>query len=295
MPMTRHLQIVVLIVTLLPLAARGFSVRPPFDDAGKDQATTLSGSSAATEPSLVSLNTVQNDVPESGQLLTIRSNWLQAAIRAFWVVGIAEIFDKTWFVALVCALKFGPRMAFCGAYSALLLHTLIAAGLGLGISHLLPVSYLHFITAGVFAVLALLFAREWHAADADSDALGPRKDEVAESQAISGFEAEDPQSSTAVLALFWLCFLPVFVAEWGDRTQIAMIALHSSMPVVPVCAGSALAFLMLTASAVLVARMLEGQQLSERLVLGLSAVSFCIFSLLATIEGIRARNVEMST
>ena len=38
-------------------------------------------------------------------------------------------------------------------------------------------------------------------------------------------------------------FIAVFVAEWGDRTQVAMVTLHSSAPWVPVCIGSMVAFM----------------------------------------------------
>lgn len=288
--MTRHTWTALLLAALLPSNVCGFAVPPALDSVQQRKAT---GSGISTEPSLVLLDSKEDNVLGGGEVLAIGSAEFeyQAAIRAFLVVGVAEIFDKTWFVAFVCALKFGWQMAFFGGYGALLLHTFIAAGLGLGISHLLPVSYLHFITAGIFAMFALLFAREWYTAEADSDVLESRKEEATESQAIS-FESRGSQSGTTTANSFWLCFLPVFVAEWGDRTQIAMIALHSSMPVLPVCVGSALAFLVLTASAVLVARMLEGQKLSEKFVLGISALSFAIFALLAALEGLRAHHLE---
>ena len=33
-------------------------------------------------------------------------------LRSFCVVGVAEIFDKTWFVVLICALQYGRKISF---------------------------------------------------------------------------------------------------------------------------------------------------------------------------------------
>merc|ERR1719356_870704 len=87
----------------------------------------------------------------------------------------------------------------------------------------------------------------------------------------------------------------MFVAEWGDRTQIAMIGLHSSQPLIPVCIGSAAAFLVLTASAVLVASCVGEGSLSERMVKGVSAASFAVFTLLALHDGMKARQEEIQS
>merc|ERR1719387_207485 len=46
--------------------------------------------------------------------------------------------------------------------------------------------------------------------------------------------------------IFSQCFVAMFLAEWGDRTQIAMIGQHASQPLIPVCLGSLAAFFLLT-------------------------------------------------
>jgi len=213
-----------------------------------------------------------------------------ALTKTFCIVGVAELFDKTWFVALICAVSFGIRNAFFGAFGGLLLHVLIAAALGLSISQFLPISVLHFVTAAIFAAFAGLFSWEWHAADPEADALQSRKAEAKED--LGETPGTGGKHAGFFNLLMWQCFTSVFIAEWGDRTQIAMIALHSSLPVVPVCIGSALAFFVLTLSAVLVAALLEGRNLSERTVCGVSAVSFFIFAFLAVMDGMRARQTE---
>merc|ERR1740129_1501833 len=99
--------------------------------------------------------------------------------------------------------------------------------------------------------------------------------------------SEDGPSQTLKVALT-KSFVGVFIAEWGDRTQIAMIGQHASQPLVPVFAGSAVAFFLLTLSAVGLASVASRMKLSERLVHGLGAASFAIFSVLALKDSIAA-------
>merc|ERR1719220_2924720 len=72
-------------------------------------------------------------------------------------------------------------------------------------------------------------------------------------------------------------FMAVFIAEWGDRTQIAMVGQHASQPLIPVFLGSMVAFVLLTFSAVGAASVLRDQKLSERIIFGVSALCFTIF------------------
>lgn len=207
--------------------------------------------------------------------------------QSFCVVGVAELFDKTWFVAVICSLTYGIRVSFCGAFIALALHALIAAVLGAFISRFFEASLLHMMTATVFMILAVLYSWEFVCADPAQDALKERKDEAEE--ALGG-----PERSNALNLWRKFCtvFLAVFAAEWGDRTQVAMISLHSSLPIVPVCLGSVVAFSLLTASASLVASLLDGRQLSERVILGVSAVSFAVFAFLSLLDGLKASGGE---
>lgn len=212
----------------------------------------------------------------------------EALAQSFVVVSVAELFDKTWFVALLCSLTFGSQVAFWGCYIALMVHTVVAAGLGLVISRFFSVSALHFTTAGVFVVMATLYAYEWFHAESQTNALEGRSEDAREALPA----AKDASIRHSWLSKFGQCFVSVFIAEWGDRTQIAMISLHSSLPVVPVCLGSLAAFGILTLSAVLVAAWIEKQKVSERMILGVSAVSFTIFALLAIVDGIREHGMQ---
>jgi len=50
--------------------------------------------------------------------------------RSLALVGVAELFDKTWFMGLLLALRYRARTVFVGSFAALFLHTILAAAMG---------------------------------------------------------------------------------------------------------------------------------------------------------------------
>lgn len=259
--------------------------------------------------------------------------------QVFWrslaLVGVAELFDKTWFMGLLLALRYPPVVVFIGSFLALFLHCFFAAAFGLAFARLVPQSVLNFLAAGLFATFAVLYAKDWYGADPNSDAIAAGREGAAEDcgldvehkpqvvgNAGSGTQLEkdmdiETLSNTAEFEkkelvtwndnneqarsladartqslgtriAFTKSFTGVFIAEWGDRTQIAMIGQHASQPLVPVFFGSALAFFFLTLSAVGLAAVASKLQLSERTVHGVGAVSFALFAVLALRDSVLA-------
>jgi len=254
--------------------------------------------------------------------LTPASNF-DVFCRSLVMVSVAELFDKTWFMGLILALRHDKFTVFCGSFTALFLHCIIAAGLGAAAAWAVPQSYLSWAAFSLFVVFTLLYAKEFINADPDGDVIAAGREEAegetasllaeadtpAESQMNTHSAAspntshegstlrkssyntaelakqEEPKkitfSSTKPAAIFVKSCVAVFIAEWGDRTQIAMVGQHASLPLAPVFSGSVVAFIMLTASAVLVASLVEQMRLSERLVNGASALCFATFAVLA--------------
>mmetsp|Transcript_75065 Transcript_75065/g.219928 ORF Transcript_75065/g.219928 Transcript_75065/m.219928 type:complete len:274 (-) Transcript_75065:165-986(-) len=258
---------------------------------------------------------------------------MQVFWRSLALVGIAELFDKTWFMGLLLALRYSPRIVFAGSFLALFLHCFFAAAFGLAFARLIPQSTLNFLAAALFAFFAILYAKDWYKADPAGDAIAAGREEAAEdcgddvteetgtevinaeivgkeskeeNEANNGEEATLVNSNNAasgtvpkqsengngqthaVKIAFTKSFIGVFIAEWGDRTQIAMIGQHASQPLIPVFVGSAIAFFLLTLSAVGLASVANQMKLSERVVHGMGSASFAIFSLLALKDSIEA-------
>jgi putative Ca2+/H+ antiporter (TMEM165/GDT1 family) len=235
---------------------------------------------------------------------------LEIFCRSLALVGVAELFDKTWFMGLLLALRYRARTVFVGSFAALFLHTILAAAMGYAFARFLAPRVLNYMTAGLFFVFMGLYAKDWYFADPEGDAIEAGKEEAGGDVELLPADAEDTISTAASdeeggapqpskgnaktsgtpehgeLAVFGKAFMAVFIAEWGDRTQIAMVGQHASQPLVPVFLGSTVAFFLLTLSAVGAATLLHGQKLRERVVFGFSACCFGLFGLLALRDAI---------
>ena len=105
--------------------------------------------------------------------------------------------------------------------------------------------------------------------------------EMSEARDMEGGAAKPSQAGASALeapkelAVFGKSFVAVLIAEWGDRTQIAMVGQHAPQPMAPAFLGAALAFFLLMLSTVGAAK------LRERVVFGFSACCFALFGALA--------------
>lgn len=240
---------------------------------------------------------------------------LSVFCRSLAIVGIAELFDKTWFMGLLLALRYKKVTVFAGSVSALILHTILAAALGYAFAEVLSPTLLSFMAAGLFVIFTLLYAKDWYFADPDRDAIAAGREEAegdcellpASKDGIGANECEVEQvgkeegdSRTMVNShsewfVLSKSFMAVFIAEWGDRTQIAMVGQHASQPLIPVFLGSVVAFALLTLSAVGAASVLSGLKLTEKFIYGVSALCFAAFAVLAFKDGFDALNSGATT
>jgi len=230
--------------------------------------------------------------------MTTSSSWgagpassLQVFCRSVALVGVAELFDKTWFMGLLLALRYRASTVFAGSVLALLLHTVLAAALGYAFARFFSPFWLNILAAAFFACFAVLYAKDCYMDDPQGDAVEEGRREAEEDVDLGdGTDGEASTTQKASLTgkaepsecmVFSKSFMVVFIAEWGDRTQIAMIGQHASQPLIPVFLGSAVAFVLLTFSAVAAATLLAGRRISSRLIHGTSAACFLVFALLA--------------
>lgn len=136
-------------------------------------------------------------------------------LAVFPIVFIGELPDKTMFASLVMSTRGKPASVWLGAAAAFAVHVVIAVTIGVALFHLLPHRVLDGVVAGMFlggAVLALRESRKQGTEEA-----------LVEHEAASGRRVV----TTALVV--------VFLAEWGDLTQILTANLaahyHSSLSV----------------------------------------------------------------
>lgn len=219
-----------------------------------------------------------------------------AFLVSLTMVSMAEIFDKTWFVAFVMGMRYDKCIVFWSCFLGLVVHVFIAAAFGIAFMHVLSPRTLNLLAAGLYTVFAILYGYDWYTSESDSDMIEAGKDEIAaefadtERAPDAGFGTLSPKSprlmkpiqkAQEAFTIFWQCFVMVFIAEWGDRTQIAMIGIHATLPLIPVMIGSTVAFGLLTLSAVLLGKFLGDKTLSESTVKGVCALSFAVFAVIA--------------
>ena len=130
----------------------------------------------------------------------------------FPIIFVGELPDKTMFASLVMSTRGKPLSVWLGAAAAFALHVIIATTIGVALFHLLPHRVLDGIVAGMFLVGAALAIREARKA--------AEEEELVAKEAASGRRVV----TTA--------FVVIFLAEWGDLTQIltANLAAHYHSP-----------------------------------------------------------------
>lgn len=169
------------------------------------------------------------------------------------MVFVAELPDKTALAALVLASRNAAMPVFVGTAAALTVQSAVAVAAGQLVS-LLPPGVVHLVAGAVFLVSAVVM---W--------LRKPDDEEAAATADKPGFWR------TA-----WLVFVVVFIAEWGDLTQIATAALAARYAApLAVFVGSTAALWSVSAIAVVVGNR-AGKLLSPRVTQKVAAVLFAV-------------------
>ena len=187
------------------------------------------------------------------------SDAASAYLASFTLIGLAEIGDKSQLVCMALASRHPHWPVLFGAVAAFLLLNTVAVVFGAGVAAWVPER----VTAAAVALLFGAFGVHAFLAQADSPS-----EEVPERPGRSVFLA------TASL---------IFLAEFGDKTQIAIAGLASSLDLLPVWAGATTALVVVSAIGVWVGRALFHRFPTR----WLHRVSGAIFLMFAAIAGWR--------
>ncbi len=213
--------------------------------------------------------------------LPVPSDPSVAAVGAsFTAITLAELGDKTFFMALILATRHRGRYVFVGAFVALAAVTLISLGMGYGLQKLLPASVVPWLAALLFTLFGLKLI-------VDAQRMGVDDEEEREAQeAIE--QAESHGRITRPWAVIWEAFALVFLAELGDRTQFATIFLATApaFSFAGLLVGTLAGHAAVTALAVGAGKWI-GSRINERLLYRLSGGLFIAFGLLSLQQAMR--------
>jgi putative Ca2+/H+ antiporter (TMEM165/GDT1 family) len=194
-------------------------------------------------------------------------------LSTFGLVFVAELGDKTQLAVVTQTCKFRrPWAVFLGASLALTAVTALGAIGGQVLGRVVPAQVLQIVAALAFVVMGLLIGREAIKAKASTS------EEICGD--IDGEQACREPDGFWDWRVFGATFGLLFVAELGDKTQLAVLSLagRSEVPW-SVFVGGTIALTAVTALGVVGGQGLC-RLLPERLLLWISAAAFVVMGVL---------------
>ncbi|XP_076955118.1 GDT1-like protein 3 [Bidens hawaiensis] len=200
-----------------------------------------------------------------------------AFFASFSMILVSEIGDETFIIAALMAMRHPKSIVLSGALSALFVMTILSTGLGRIVPNLISRKHTNSAATVLYAFFGLrLLYIAWR-----SDSKASQKKEMEEVEE----KLESGQGKTAVrrffsrfcTPIFLESFILTFLAEWGDRSQIATIALATHKNAVGVAVGAVIGHTICTSVAVIGGSILASK-ISQRTVATVGGLLFLGFS-----------------
>eukprot|EP00397_Hematodinium_sp_SG-2012_P019729 GEMP01020288.1.p1 GENE.GEMP01020288.1~~GEMP01020288.1.p1 ORF type:complete len:370 (+),score=76.80 GEMP01020288.1:104-1213(+) len=284
--------------------------RTVFSSVNKDNDDVLS------EAEYSKLGHILQDVSLSGSS-TWGSRFWNAFFNSVAMILATEVGDKTFFIAAVLAMRHAHGVVFAGAIGALIVMTILSVVIGFSLPSLLPREYTHWCATGLFFYFGLKLLFDARQLMVKGEGLGPSDelDEVEHELATQGLvdskdDGEDIELANVhgeesremltrdskiekgqvvlvdpgTLQIVSQVFMLTFLAEWGDRSQIATIAMAADKEPIGVTVGGIVGHSMCTGVACVGGRYLAAR-ISERSVILVGGILFMIFGFHSLLVG----------
>ncbi|XP_075985806.1 putative divalent cation/proton antiporter TMEM165 isoform X1 [Anticarsia gemmatalis] len=262
-------------------------------------------------------------IPTTTQRAAIQGSFWQGFLASLSVVVVSELGDKTFFIAAIMAMKHPRIIVFAGAISALVFMTVLSAAFG-WIATVIPRVYTYYASAVLFAIFGLKMLRDGWKMDpnegqeeleevqselkrredqeyhAELQTVGEpststasrveRVDEETEEKEETLDMLEQGQAETkrrkrnAVVKVLLQAASLTFLAEWGDRSQLATVVLATRENAFGVVIGGSLGHALCTGLAVIGGRMVASK-ISVRTVTIIGGLVFLFFAVSALFIG----------
>lgn len=228
-------------------------------------------------------------------------------LLAISMIIVSEIGDKTFLIAALMAMKNSRIIVFFAAFSSLALMTVLSGLVGHALPTLISQRLTQFLAALLFVVFGYRLLMEGLAMSKDmgvEDELAEVEEEIASSNInnqMSDIEAGQtgsftPKANTkewylevaeqiknlasfVLSPIFIQVFVMTFLGEWGDRSQIATIAMAAGSEYWFVILGAIIGHGICTAAACVGGKLLA-KRISMRNITLAGATAFFIFSIL---------------
>ncbi|MED6114657.1 hypothetical protein PIB30_082488 [Stylosanthes scabra] len=195
------------------------------------------------------------------------------------MIIVSEIGDETFIIAALMAMRHPKSIVLSGALSALFVMTVLSTGLGRIVPNLISRKHTNSAATVLYAFFGLrLLYIAWRSSDTKSSQkkeIEEVEEKLESGQGKSSFRRFFSRFCTPI---FLESFILTFLAEWGDRSQIATIALATHKNAVGVAAGASIGHTICTSLAVIGGSMLASK-ISQRTVATVGGLLFLGFSL----------------
>lgn len=218
------------------------------------------------------------------------------------MIIVSEIGDKTFLIAALMAMRYSRLVVFSAAFSSLAVMTILSGIVGHALPTLLSQRVTQFLASVLFVVFGVKLLREGLAMSKDlgvEEELAEVEEEIASSKLNESMDIEagpstskspdvwyqDMAQNLENLASFVLSpvfiqvFVMTFLGEWGDRSQIATIAMAAGSDYWFVIIGAIVGHGFCTAAACIGGKFLATKISMRSVTLG-GSVAFFIFSIL---------------
>lgn len=182
---------------------------------------------------------------------------MTAFLTSLAIVVLAEMGDKTQLLAMAFATRFKWQTVMWGVLAATILNHLFAVVVGTYLTQFMPMEYVQIAAAASFIVFGLWTIR--------GDQL-------------------DGEDKANRYSPFWTVAIAFFIAEMGDKTQLATVALAAQFnTVIPVWMGTTAGMMIADGIGIIIGIVL-GKKIPERTVKWIAAMIFILFGLLGLYE-----------
>lgn len=184
-----------------------------------------------------------------------------AFITSLLAVVLAEMGDKTQLLAMAFATRYRWQTVMWGVLAATILNHLLAVVLGVYLTKFVPMNVIQIAAAAAFILFGLWTIR--------GDKLGNTSEKTAYSP-------------------FWTVAIAFFIAEMGDKTQLATVALAARFnTILPVWLGTTAGMMVADGIGILIGIVL-GKKIPDRLVKWFAALVFILFGLYGLYQNVPA-------
>ncbi|MBW4618709.1 MAG: TMEM165/GDT1 family protein [Cyanosarcina radialis HA8281-LM2] len=199
---------------------------------------------------------------------------IEAFTAGLLLIVLSELGDKPFFIVSALSGRHWWRLVFSGVLVAVSTTTLLAVMVGQAIS-LLPETYVDF---GAVALLFTFGLKLLY--DASQMSARANEAELREAVAVVNEAEIDLPKQQTPMAIVVEAFFLTFLAEWGNRTQIATIALAACKDPTGVILGAIAGHCIWTAIAVFRGRVVV-EEISQRMVTAIGGSLFIFFGAIA--------------